>query len=506
VDVLVSLVGAGPGDPALLTLAAVRALARADVVLFDPLVHPAVLARARPGATLERVDGHEGGPPSDTASRLVALARRGSRVCRLYSGDPFVTGPGADEAAMLARECIPYEIVPGVPVALGASAYAGIPLLHPSRSRSVAFVVSSEAGGHDWSRLATSTETLVLSLEEGPIERPLERLVQHGRPATTPAAVIQSGTRAEQRVVLGTVDDLAQRCDDAGIEAPVILVVGEVARLREALCWRDRAPLFGRRILVTRASEQAGELLDALAERGAEPVHFPAIEFVPPSDTAPLAHALREIERYDLVLFTSANGVRRFFAALREGGRDARALGRSRVVAVGPATAAALEAQGICADAVPSEFVGEAVADTALALLHAHHGEVVGRRVLLARAEVAREVLPARLRAAGVELDVVPVYRTVPAAAREVEALRDALLAGQIDAITFTSSSTVEQVCAALGERAHELLAPVVVASIGPIASAAARRHGLHVTVEAEAYTIAGLLTALEAHYVRRNS
>jgi uroporphyrinogen III methyltransferase/synthase len=305
-------------------------------------------------------------------------------------------------------------------------------------------------------------------------------------------------------VVSGTVGDIARRCEDAGLGAPALVVVGEVARLRETLRWWDTGPLVGRRVLVTRAREQAGSVVAALSERGAEPVLFPAIEFAPPTDAAPLRAAVRALDGYDVAIFTSPNGVAHFFAALGRAGRDARAFGRARVVAIGPATAAALRERGICADGVPEEFRGEAAAACALGLLAAQGGEVAGRRALLARAEVARDALPAQLREAGVAVDVVPVYRTVPASSGDVAALCDALRAGQLDAVTFTSSSTVQNVCDALGPEAGTLLAPVVVASIGPVTSETARQRGLRVDVEARTFTVPGLLEALEAHYKQR--
>lgn len=508
-DVLVSLVGAGPGDPGLLTLAAVRALARADVVLYDALVHPAILEHARADARrvfVGKRGGHEGTPQAEINTMLVALAREGKRVCRLKGGDPFLFGRGSEEAEALARANIPFEVVPGVTAALGASAYAGISLTHRTLSSSVAFITSSEhadkaSSSHDWSKLATATQTIVIFMGVRRVREEMTRLVRHGRSPDTPAAVIQWGTRAEQRVVLGTVANIADRCEDAGLGPPALVVVGEVARLRETLRWWDRAPLFGKRVLVTRAREQAAGMIEALVERAAEPLEFPAIGFEAPSDPARLARAAREVGSYDLVMFTSVNGVARFFDALRREGLDARAFGGTLIVAIGPSTAAALEARGLRADAVPTEYRGEAAAECALSLLEQRLGRTQGRRVLIARAEVAREALPTMLRERGLEVDVVAAYRTVPAPGTNVQALREALLAGQIDAATFTSSSTVDYVCDALGAQAPQLLAPVVIATIGPVTSETARQRGLHVAVEASTYTVEGLLAALEEHY-----
>ncbi len=501
VEVLVSVVGAGPGDPSLLTLAGMRVLERADAVLFDALVHPALLARARPEAARESVAGVAHGV---IHARLVALARAGRRVCLLVGGDPVLFGVGGEACEALVSAGIAFEVVPGVTTALGASTYAGIPLTLGASSTSVTFVADRESAP-DWSRLATASETLVIHTAAARLAGEMTAIAAHGRPGDTPVAVIQGGTRADQRVVLGTVADVARRVEDAQFGATLVVVVGAVVRLRGKLRWWDNGPLFGRRVLVTRAKEQAGGLVDALAERGAEPVMFPAIAFAPPSDEARVDLAVREADAYELAVFTSANGVERWFSAMRASGRDARAFGRTRVVAIGPATGAALEKHGIVPDAVPSEHRGEAAAATALELLEALGGPA-GRRVLLARAEVAREALPDALRAAGALVDVVPVYRTIPAAGRDVEALAAALRAGQIDAATFTSSSTVDHVCEALGMDAAALLAPVAVATIGPITSDTARKHGLHVSVEAAKYTVPGLLAALERHYTRRET
>jgi uroporphyrinogen III methyltransferase/synthase len=493
-------------------LAAVRAIQRADVVLYDALVHPAVLAHARADASLVFVGkraGHEGTKQDDINAMLVAYARDGKRVCRLKGGDPFLFGRGSEEAEVLAEAKIPFEVIPGVTAALGATAYAGISLTHRSLSSSVAFLTSSEhasksTSAHDWSKLATATQTLVIYMGVRKIREEMERLMAFGRAPETPVAVIQWGTRADQRVVVGTVGEIARLVEDAQLGAPALVVIGEVARLRESLQWWDRQPLFGRRVLETRAREQAGGVIEALVERGAEPVAFPAIAFEPPSDPERVEKAVREIRHYDAAVFTSANGVERWFAAMRAARLDARAMAAARVVAIGPATAAMLERYGVIADAVPAEHRGEAAGEATVGLF-ADRAGIAGRRVLLARAEVAREALPDALRAAGAVVDVVPVYRTVAAPKRDVEALIAALRAGQIDAATFTSSSTVEHVCDALGPQAASLLAPVAIASIGPITSEAARARGLHVTVEAATYTIPGLLASLEAHYDRRS-
>ncbi len=507
VRALVSLVGAGPGDPSLLTLAAVRALERADVVLFDALVHPAALAYVR--ASAERVfvgkrGGHEGITQDEINALLLRYAREGKHVCRLKGGDPFLFGRGSEEAEFLASEGISFEVVPGVSSFLGATAYAGISLTHRTLASSLAVITGTEHAhkattAHDWSKLATATQTIVLFMGVRKLREETDRLIEHGRAPETPVAVIQWGTRAEQRVVTGTLRDIGARTDDAGITPPALVVIGEVVHLRDTLRWWDKQPLFGCRVLVTRPVHQARALHDELLERGAEPVAFPAIEIVPPTSLAPLEAAARALASYDLVVFTSANGVEQFFGELARSHLDARAFGASKVIAIGPGTAASLQSRGVVADAVPDEFIGEAVAQTALATL----GSAAGKRVLVPRAEVARGVLPDALRAAGALVDVVAAYRVVPATGRDIDAFRAALVAGRIDAATFTSGSTVDHVCDALGDDAAALLAPVAVASIGPITSQTATRRGLTVTVEARVHSIPGLLDALEAHYAR---
>ncbi len=504
---LVSLVGVGPGDPGLLTLRGARVIERADTVLYDALVHPLILRHARPEAEVLFV-GKRKGVDSATQDEinhmLLYRARQGRRVARLKGGDPLLFGRGAEEAEFLAREGVAFELIPGVTAALGAAAYAGIPLSHRDLSSSIALVAASERPGklhsaHDWSRLATATQTVVFYMAMHRLAEDLAGLVTHGRDPATPAAAIQWGTWPEQRVVTGTVADLAERCLQAELGAPALVIVGEVVRLRETLRWWDIAPLFGRRVLVTRAREQAGKLVVALVDRGAAPVEFPAIRFEDVADPAPLARAVAALVdgAYRAVAFTSQNGVERFFRALEARGLDARAVGRAQVVAVGPATAEALRGWGIRADATAREFIGEGVATALGELIGA---DLPGARVLIPCAEAARDTLPEALRAAGALPDVLAVYRTLPATTGEVSALRSALEAGQVDIATFMSGSAVTSLCAALGPDAPALLARTLVASIGPVTSQTARAQGLAVGVEAREHTSDGLLDALDAH------
>jgi uroporphyrinogen III methyltransferase/synthase len=508
---VVYLVGGGPGDPGLITVRGAELLASADVVLHDELVHPALLDRVREGAEVRYVGKRGGDPDAKQASQaaidaeLVALAREGKRVVRLKGGDPFLFGRGSEEAETLAAAGVPFEIVPGVPSPLGATAYAGISVTHRDLASSVSFISATTRAGTelDWSEFAGVRGTLCVLMGMRRLEEVCERLVRDARrdPAT-PAAVIQWGTRPEQRVVEGRLDAVAALVRAGGLGSPAIVVVGPVVSLRRTLRWFDTRPLFGKRVLVTRPAGQAGATSEMLRRRGAEPIALPAIAIGPPPDPARVAQAARDLGGYDVVAFTSENGVTWFFRALDVEGRDARAFGRARVAAVGPGTAAALLPRGVRADIVPTEFVGEALAAAILADPEVASRLAQGRaRVLVPRALVGREVLGERLRGAGCEVDVVPVYETRPAPLERRDELVRRLEARALDVVLLTSSSTADSVCDLLGARAPELLRGVVVASIGPVTSATATRRGLVVGVTAAISTSAGLVAALERHF-----
>lgn len=509
----VYLVGAGPGDPGLLTVRGLELLQAADVVVYDRLGAPGLLDACRPDA--ERVFAGKG-PQAHTLSQaeinalLVDRARAGRTVVRLKGGDPFVLGRGGEEALALAEAGIPFEVVPGVTSAVAVPAYAGIPLTHRGVARSFLVATGHEApgaggpsgpsgapaargsaaGGLDWPALARAADTLVFLMGLGRLAEIAARLVACGRPASTPAAVIHCGTTAEQRTVSGTLADIAARAEAAGLKNPAIAVVGEVVRLRERLAWFETRPLFGRRILVTRARGQAGALSRRLAALGGEPVEVPLIDVLPPADPAPLDAALSALERYRWVVFTSANGVEFFFRRLWESGRDARALAATRIAVVGEATANALAGLGLRPDLVPERFRGEAlVAPLADAC-------APGDRVLLARGDLASPDLPAGLRARGVAVEEAVAYRTVPA--REGgEEVRRLLSAGHLDAVTFASPSAVENFLAAVGEDAAGLLGDAVVACIGPVTADAARARGLPVHLVPARSTVPDLAAAL---------
>jgi uroporphyrinogen III methyltransferase/synthase len=511
----VYLVGSGPGDPGLLTVKAARCLARADVVVYDALANDGLVTEhARPDAMLipaGKRRGQHALSQAEINAVLVEQARAGKTVVRLKGGDPFVFARGGEEAFALVEAGIVFEVVPGVSSAIAAPAYAGIPVTDRRYSASFAVVTGhlgadttpppgNGDGGErpqvDWRRLATATDTLVILMGRGEIDAITRALVENGRPASTPAAAVSWASRPEQRVVVSTVAELAARVDEAKLEAPAVLVIGEVVRLREPLRWFEQKPLFGRRVLVTRAREQASEFGRLLSEAGAEPVELPLIEIAPPADDhAALDAALATLAQQDWVVFTSQNAVEAFFGRMRRRGADARALARAKVAAIGPATARALEAHGLLADVTARDSVAEGLAGE---LLAAEPAGWAGKRVLIPRALVAREVVPEALREAGATVLVVEAYRTLPAATSSAAPVLARLARGDIDWITFTSSSTVRefmrlfqpgQLPAALGGAR--------VAAIGPITARAAEAAGLKVDLVPATHTVAALCQSI---------
>lgn len=497
------LVGAGPGDPGLITVRGLEVLGKADVVLYDALAHPALLDAA---GHAERHDvGKRFGDPrskqDEINERMIALARAGKRVVRLKGGDPLLFARGAEEALALANAGIPFEIVPGISSPVAAAAFAGISLTHRDLSSSTTFITGSDREGKEWSpeswkRLATATDTVCILMGMRRIEEIAQALIDGGRSPETPTAVIQWGARPEQRVVVARLVDIAEKAREAGLSNPAVIVVGEVVTLRESLRWYDTRPLFGRRVLVPRPAGQAERTAQALRERGAEPRVVPVIEIAPPPDPAPLENAAATLGSYDWVLFTSANGVESLFSALRRAGRDARAFGSAKIAVIGPRTADALERHGVRADRVAEEHVGEGLARDVLSL-------GTPRRVLIVRALVARDALPTLLREAGVAVDVVPAYETRPAPAGP-KSLVELVETRAVDTVLFTSSSTVTATVERLGPSARELLGKLTVASIGPITTRTAEELGIRVDVTATTFTVDGVLDALEGHFQPR--
>jgi uroporphyrinogen III methyltransferase/synthase len=499
--VKVTFVGAGCGDPRLLTVRGADVLAQADYVLHDPDVHPDVLSRLREGVPRVAVT------PVMTAERiaqlLVAEAKDGKSAVRLTWGDPLLFGWGDVEGAAVARHGVAIEVVPGIGPLIAIGAFAGIPLTRSSDASPSVAAVSVTRGHetlHDWDKLATATDTLAIVCDAGSIAETARSLVFYGRSPDDRVAIVEEVSLPSQRIretTLGKVPQLP-----LSRTPRVVLVVGERATPMKELSWLTQLPLFGKRVLVTRAREQAGGAAAMLRERGADPIVVPTIEIHPPSDPSAMIDAVAAMhERYDWIILTSANGVERLWAETKRQGKDARAFGRAKLAAVGPGTAAAFERFGLTPDVVAKEHRGEGLAEDVLAAMNASGGTHV--RVLVARAEVARDVVPDALRAAGCEVDVVAVYKTRSPPRALLEGLSSLLEGGEIDAVTFTSSSTVEHLCDALEARAAELLARTCVVSIGPVTSETAKKRGIRVDVVASPSTLPGLVTALEKHFAK---
>ncbi len=500
------LVGAGPGDPGLITVAGLEALRQADVVVYDRLVSPLLLAQARPDAELLFV-GKEGGgeavPQEEIERLLMEKAREGKRVVRLKGGDPFVFGRGGEECLALAEAGIPFDVVPGVTSAVAVPAYAGIPVTHRGLSSSLAIVTGHEDptkgdSSLRWDKLATATETLVVLMGTRTLPRLVDELLAHGRPPATPVAVVRWGTTPEQETVTGTLADIVARVEAAGLRPPTVVIVGEVVRLRERLAWFERRPLFGLRVLVTRARHQAGELSRLLLEAGALPVEVPVIEIEPLEEGPAVMRALEGMARgaYRWLLFTSANAVELFFRLLEARGRDARALASAQVAAIGPGTAQALRARGIRPDLLPGEYVAEGLAAALSPHLHPGDG------VLLPRAEEARPELVEALAAGGAKVEVLPLYRARLPERVPQEAL-EMLRRGEVDVVAFTASSTVRNLAALLGPDVG-CLERVAIACIGPITARTVQEVlGRSPDIVALEYTMAGLVEALCRRYAK---
>ncbi|MEA2494599.1 MAG: uroporphyrinogen methyltransferase / synthase [Thermoleophilaceae bacterium] len=495
----VYLVGAGPGDPGLVTRRALELVQEADAIVYDRLIPPGLIAEARPDADL-RYAGKEPGQPSMEQEAindlLVELAQAGKSVVRLKGGDPFVFGRGGEEAQALRAASIPFEVVPGVTAGIAAPAYAGIPVTHRDTASAVAFITGHEDPEKpesviDWAALAAFPGTLVFYMGVKQLPEIARKLIEAGRPADQPAAVVERGTLASQRSILATLDSIAERVQAEGVKPPAITLVGPVAALAGEIAWLEQRPLYGRTIAVTRARAQASDLARQLARLGAEVIETPAIRIQPREVSGEVAQAAREIGTFALVCVTSPNGAALLMDAVEAVGGDARSFAGVEVAAIGPGTAAELARRGIRPDVVAEVSTAEGLLDALSDI------DVGDERVLVARAAEARDALPEGLRARGADVVVTALYDTV------AEALDEAQLAAleRADYVTFTSSSTVRFFMEALG--AHGLPNGARVVSIGPITSATAREHGLEVHAEATRHDIDGLVEALLAEAAR---
>jgi uroporphyrinogen III methyltransferase/synthase len=504
----VYLVGAGPGDPGLLTLKGQACIRKADVVVYDYLAAPALLAHAAPGTEMIYV-GKKGGDHTlsqEGINRLiVAKAAQGLVVARLKGGDPFIYGRGGEEAEELIAAGIAYEVVPGVTSAVAAPAYAGIPLTHRDYTSTLAFVTghedpTKESSQINWAALAAGIGTIVFFMGVKNLPKITAQLTAHGMAADTPVALVRWGTTNRQRTVTGTLATIVDIAREAGIKAPAIIVVGRVVELRERLRWFEDRPLLGRNIVVTRARAQASDLVAQLSELGANCLEYPTILVEAEADTAPLDRALDRLQDYDWLVFTSVNGVKFFFQRLFERGYDVRALHHMRTAVIGPVTAERLRGFGLHSDIMPKSYRAESV-------VAAFRNETMaGRRVLLPRAADARAVLPVELGKMGAEVDEVIIYRARPVA-EGAERLVDDLRNGRVDLVTFTSSSTARNFRSLLpDDEIDQLLARVRVASIGPVTTETAASLGIPVDTTAAEYTIPGLCQAIQKLYTPSGS
>ena len=486
---IVHLVGGGPGDPELVTQKGLRLIESADVIFYDALAPTELLSHRRPEAHVIYVGKkrtQHAYSQQEISDMMIVEARAGKKVVRLKGGDPFMFGRGGEEAEALRAAGVRFEVVPGVTSALGVAAYSGIPLTHRRYTSAVTFVTGHEADQVDWSKLGT-TGTLVIFMGLTTFAEVSRRLIQCGRAPSTPAAAIRWGTRGDQITVEGTLENLPDKIRHARLKPPALIVVGEVVSLRRELNWFEELPLVGSKVVVTRARGQAERLSGALRLLGATVIELPTIEIRPPNDWSQLDQAIAQLEQYDWLIFTSANGVRYFIERLDASKRDLRAL-KAKICAIGPATAEHLEGLHLKVDLMPSEYVAESVLEA--------FGEqdLEGKLILLPRATVARDLIPVELKKRGAEINVVPAYRTqVPKHSAEL-AQQTFNSDPRPDWITFTSSSTVRnfaQLCPI------ERLNGVRVASIGPITSKTARELGIRVDAEPERYTVEGLVEAI---------
>jgi uroporphyrinogen III methyltransferase / synthase len=499
----VYLIGAGPGDPDLITLKGLRCLQTADCVIYDYLVNADLLEHARDNAELIYVGkrgGHKNISQEEINALIVEKARAGKIVARLKGGDPFIFGRGGEEAEELARAGIRFEIIPGITSGYAAPAYAGIPVTHRDFSPSVAFITGHEDPDKEeslihWDKISSSIGTLVFFMGVKSLPEIVENLLRNARSPDTPIALIRWGTYFRQEVLTGTLATIVQQVQSTGLSAPAITVVGEVVRLREKLKWFENRPLFGKRIIITRPREQAEEFKSQLTELGAEVIAFPTIEIRDPSSWDGLDEAICHMDRYQWLIFTSVNGVKNFFARFRFAQRDIRDLKGIRISTIGPATERAVRALNLHVEVIPEEFKAEG-------LVESLKGRVMkGARVLIPRAKVARDVLPQELRKQGAQVDVVEAYQTViPKANRD--SLEQILAERFVDMIVFTSSATVSNLAELVQPASpRDLLHGSAIACIGPITAQRAKLYGLQVSVQPDQYSIPSLIRAIRRYF-----
>jgi len=497
----VYLVGAGPGDSGLITVKGLDCLKQADVIIYDHLIDDDLLDMAKAGAEkiyVGKTAGCHEMKQEDINMLLIEKARKGKNVVRLKGGDPFVLGRGGEEAGTLSQNKISFDVVPGVTSAVAAPAYAGIPVTHRGMSSSFAVITGHEdptkgESSIDWEKLSTGVDTLVFLMGLGNLSPIVRELLHHGRSPDTPVALIREGCRPAQETVTGTLADIVTRAAEGELSPPVVIVVGEVAGLREKLRWFDNRPLFGKRVLVTRARHQASAMSRLLFERGAQPVEMPVIDIKSLSDTYELDQAIRSVSNYQWIVFTSVNGVVAFFNRLHALKFDTRWLKGVKIGAMGPSTAGALRENGLYPEYVPEIYTSQGFIDGLRS-----NRDIKGCNFLLPRTDIAPKDLVYELEKMEAKVHEIIAYRTVPASGNNSPG-KQMLVSGEIDIITFASSSTVNNLVAVMGEE-WRTINKAVIACIGPQTAATAEKAGLRVDIEASEHTIPGLVEAVEAY------
>ncbi len=501
---IVYLIGSGPGDPGLITLKGKECLERADVIIYDYLINEDLLKLAKKNCEFIYV-GKKGGahtlPQEEINALLVRKAKEGKRVVRLKGGDPFIFGRGGEEAERLAEEGIPFEVVPGVTSAISVPAYAGIPLTHRNYTSTVAFITGHEDPSKDgsniqWDKISTGAGTLVFLMGIKNLSENVKRLIDNGRDENTPVALIRWGTTPNQETLVGKLKDIDTIARRKNFKPPAVMVVGDVVRLRDKLNWFEKKPLFGKRILVTRAREQASELAARIREFGGDIIEFPTIEIVPIDRWEELDVAIKNINKYEWIIFTSINGVRIFLERLRALSYDIRELKGVKICTIGIKTGAFLENLMIKVDMIPSEYKTESIIE------EFKKEDIKGKRILIPRAKEGRELLPEKLKELGAIVDEIPVYRIVKPEG-EKEKIKELFKRKEIDVITFTSSSTVKNFVSMFNDKEEilELIDGVKIASIGPVTAETLKSSGIKTDIMPEKYTIPDLVEAIINYY-----
>ncbi|MBI5893051.1 MAG: uroporphyrinogen-III C-methyltransferase [Deltaproteobacteria bacterium] len=497
----VYLIGAGPGDEGLITIKAIEKIKTADVVVYDYLANKKFLEYAKKNAEIIYV-GKMGGkhtlPQGEINKLIIDKAKKGKSIARLKGGDPFIFGRGGEEAEEIVEANIAFEVIPGVTAGVAAAAYAGIPLTHRDFTTTVAFITGHEDPAKDesniyWDKISTGIGTLVFYMGIGNLEPNMKKLIEHGRIPDTPVALIRWGTTQNQETLVGTVKDIAEKAKQANFKAPAITVVGGVVSLRNKLRWFDKKPLFGRKVVVTRAREQASDFSDLLKEYGADVIEFPTIEIVSPKKWDEIDRAIKRLPKYDWAIFTSVNGVKYFTERLKKLDKDIRELKGIKICAIGPKTKQEIEAIGLRVDFMPKEYRAEGIIKGL--------GKIKDKNILLPRAEVAREILPEELIKKGAKVDVVIAYRTVKPK-NKTDEIRELFKQGRVDVVTFTSSSTVANFLNMFKKgEGVEFLKNVKIASIGPITRDTAKGFNIETLIMPKKYTIPALADAIVEHF-----